>query len=186
MFRFSLSCGLSKGSGLSSGWPLKRGSTVLTYLSCSFTDFCCFIAWKLSNLNLHAGWLLNDQIYHFVCRCISLPCRSSQTFRIWLTTCGYPYVWTSRWIVDTSASVTTRGQHCSTGTCYLCPNCSAVPILIFTLDKSFLWKTTESNIFFQIKLLFIQYNITIRPEDIDFLDKGRKRIKSESSKINIK
>ena len=29
MFRFSSSSGLSRGGGLSSGWPLKRGSTVL-------------------------------------------------------------------------------------------------------------------------------------------------------------
>ena len=29
MFRFTLSSGLSRGVGLSSGWPLKRGSTVL-------------------------------------------------------------------------------------------------------------------------------------------------------------
>ena len=29
MFRFILSNGLSRGVGLSSGWPLKRGSTVL-------------------------------------------------------------------------------------------------------------------------------------------------------------
>ena len=28
MFRFTLSSGLSRGGGLSSGWPLKRGSTV--------------------------------------------------------------------------------------------------------------------------------------------------------------
>ena len=28
MFRFTLSRGLSRGGGLSSGWPLKRGSTV--------------------------------------------------------------------------------------------------------------------------------------------------------------
>ena len=28
MFRFTLSSGLSRGVGLSSGWPLKRGSTV--------------------------------------------------------------------------------------------------------------------------------------------------------------
>ena len=28
MFRFTLSIGLSRGGGLSSGWPLKRGSTV--------------------------------------------------------------------------------------------------------------------------------------------------------------
>ena len=28
MFRFTLSNGLSRGVGLSSGWPLKRGSTV--------------------------------------------------------------------------------------------------------------------------------------------------------------
>ena len=28
MLRFSLSSGLSRGAGLSSGWPLKRGSTV--------------------------------------------------------------------------------------------------------------------------------------------------------------
>ena len=32
MFRFTLSRGLSRGGGLSSGWPLKRGSTVLIYL----------------------------------------------------------------------------------------------------------------------------------------------------------
>ena len=31
MFRFALSSGLSIGDGLSSGWPLKRGSTVHTY-----------------------------------------------------------------------------------------------------------------------------------------------------------
>ena len=30
MFRFTLSGGLSRGGGLSSGWPLKRGSTVCT------------------------------------------------------------------------------------------------------------------------------------------------------------
>ena len=30
MFRFTLSSGLSRGAGLSSGWPLKRGSTVYT------------------------------------------------------------------------------------------------------------------------------------------------------------
>ena len=29
MFRFTLSSGLSRGGGLSSGWPLKRGSTVV-------------------------------------------------------------------------------------------------------------------------------------------------------------
>ena len=29
MFRFTLLSGLSRGGGLSSGWPLKRGSTVL-------------------------------------------------------------------------------------------------------------------------------------------------------------
>ena len=29
MFRFTLASGLSRGVGLSSGWPLKRGSTVL-------------------------------------------------------------------------------------------------------------------------------------------------------------
>ena len=29
MFRFTLSRGLSRGGGFSSGWPLKRGSTVL-------------------------------------------------------------------------------------------------------------------------------------------------------------
>ena len=29
MLRFTLSSGLSKGGGLSSGWPLKRGSTVM-------------------------------------------------------------------------------------------------------------------------------------------------------------
>ena len=28
MFRFSLSSGLSRGSGLLLGWPLKKGSTV--------------------------------------------------------------------------------------------------------------------------------------------------------------
>ena len=28
MFRFTLSSGFSRGGGLSSGWPLKRGSTV--------------------------------------------------------------------------------------------------------------------------------------------------------------
>ena len=28
MFKFTLSSGLSRGGGLSSGWPLKRGSTV--------------------------------------------------------------------------------------------------------------------------------------------------------------
>ena len=28
MFRFTLSCDLSRGGSLSSGWPLKRGSTV--------------------------------------------------------------------------------------------------------------------------------------------------------------
>ena len=31
MFRFTLSSGLSRGGGLSSGWPLKRGSTVFCY-----------------------------------------------------------------------------------------------------------------------------------------------------------
>ena len=30
MFRFTLSSGLSRGGGLTSGWPLKRGSTVHT------------------------------------------------------------------------------------------------------------------------------------------------------------
>ena len=30
MFRFTLSSGLSRGGDLLSGWPLKRGSTVLT------------------------------------------------------------------------------------------------------------------------------------------------------------
>ena len=29
MFRFTLSSGLSRGGGLSSGWPLKRGSTIV-------------------------------------------------------------------------------------------------------------------------------------------------------------
>ena len=29
MFTFTVSSGLSRGVGLSSGWPLKRGSTVL-------------------------------------------------------------------------------------------------------------------------------------------------------------
>ena len=29
MFRFTVSSGLSRGAGLSSGWPLKRGSTVI-------------------------------------------------------------------------------------------------------------------------------------------------------------
>ena len=29
MFRFTVSSGLSRGVGLSSGWPLKRGSNVL-------------------------------------------------------------------------------------------------------------------------------------------------------------
>ena len=32
MFRFTLSSGLSRAVGLSSGWPLKRGSTVLIKL----------------------------------------------------------------------------------------------------------------------------------------------------------
>ena len=31
MFRFTLSSGLSRGGSLSSGWPLKRGSTVYQY-----------------------------------------------------------------------------------------------------------------------------------------------------------
>ena len=30
MFRFTVSNGLSRGVGLSSGWPFKRGSTVYT------------------------------------------------------------------------------------------------------------------------------------------------------------
>ena len=30
MFRFTLSVGLSRGVSLSSGWPLKRGSTVVS------------------------------------------------------------------------------------------------------------------------------------------------------------
>ena len=29
LFRYTLPSGLSRGGGLSSGWPLKRGSTVL-------------------------------------------------------------------------------------------------------------------------------------------------------------
>ena len=32
MFRFTLSTGLSRGGGLSSGWPLKRGSTVSVHM----------------------------------------------------------------------------------------------------------------------------------------------------------
>ena len=37
MYRFTLSSGISRGGGLSSGWPLKRGSTVLVCRSW----FCC-------------------------------------------------------------------------------------------------------------------------------------------------
>ena len=42
MFRFTLSSGLSRGSGLSSGRPLKRGSTVTDskhFAQCTLTDF---------------------------------------------------------------------------------------------------------------------------------------------------
>ena len=31
MFRFTLSSGLSRGGGLSSGWPLRKGSTVIIF-----------------------------------------------------------------------------------------------------------------------------------------------------------
>ena len=31
MFRFTLSCGLSRGGGLSSGWPLKSGIYIISY-----------------------------------------------------------------------------------------------------------------------------------------------------------
>ena len=34
MSRFTLSSGLSGGGGLSSGWPLKRGSTVISFYLC--------------------------------------------------------------------------------------------------------------------------------------------------------
>ena len=46
MFRFTLSSGLSRGSGLSSRWPLKRGSTVVLY----FMDILSHLA-----LFLHAS-----------------------------------------------------------------------------------------------------------------------------------
>ena len=37
LFRFTKSSGLSRGGGLSKGWPLKRGSTVITIdLECTF------------------------------------------------------------------------------------------------------------------------------------------------------
>ena len=34
MFRYTLSSGLPRGGGISSGWPLKRGSTVVTCICC--------------------------------------------------------------------------------------------------------------------------------------------------------
>ena len=46
MFRFTLLSGLLRGSGLSSGWPLKRDSTVLHR-----NTFSCW--WKDSAMDLH-------------------------------------------------------------------------------------------------------------------------------------
>ena len=47
MFRFTLLSGLSRGAGLSSGWPLKRGSTVFiksegSFKRVSFTEEALF------------------------------------------------------------------------------------------------------------------------------------------------
>ena len=38
MFRFTLSSGLFRGGGLSSGWPLKRGSTVIILIISYYTN----------------------------------------------------------------------------------------------------------------------------------------------------
>ena len=51
MFRFTLSSGHSKGGGLSSGWPLKRGSTVFQYRHCALGNFVRIILWKLNMKN---------------------------------------------------------------------------------------------------------------------------------------
>ena len=43
MFRFTVSSGLSRGVGLSSGWPLKRSSTVLVFEQNVLKDYKYFL-----------------------------------------------------------------------------------------------------------------------------------------------
>ena len=43
MFRFSSSSGLSRGGGLSKGWPLKRGSTVVYLPLLVLRSLCVFV-----------------------------------------------------------------------------------------------------------------------------------------------
>ena len=45
MYRFTSSSGLSRGGGLSSGWPLKRGSTVLAIDPRSFKCYVPIDSW---------------------------------------------------------------------------------------------------------------------------------------------
>ena len=57
MFRFTLSTGLSRGGGLSSGWPLKRGSTVVLLMLAPKARFPKIL------LPLDINWPTDDFFY---------------------------------------------------------------------------------------------------------------------------
>ena len=50
MFRFTLFSGLSRGDGLSLGWPLKKGSTILLFVYLHI-HFIFFLNQNITNLN---------------------------------------------------------------------------------------------------------------------------------------
>ena len=56
MLRFTLSSGLSRGGGLSSGWPLKRGSTVYT---CTSEICVCNPSSTIHRVAFTLGWLVH-------------------------------------------------------------------------------------------------------------------------------
>ena len=86
MFRFSLSSGLSRGSDLSSRWPLKRGSTVFRIVSLeNYKNILIFYSKCL--FSLHAIFFYQNTIdiwcvkWHKWCHLVCIQVIQSRTTR---------------------------------------------------------------------------------------------------------
>ena len=67
MFRFTLSSGLSRGVGLSSGWPLKRSSTLLHIMSPQHTNMNMMEQSK--PLKFYSHFLTFNNVKHVILKC---------------------------------------------------------------------------------------------------------------------